>query len=515
MKFLLDTNIVLGIEDNRPIDGTFSLLARKCSEYGIKLFIDSAVIDDVTRDKDEARRKITLSKLQKFEILRPVSQSTIEKISAETGPALRPNDENDIRILAAVSANAVDFLVTEDLGLHRRARRAHLSDRVLTVADTLKFVVQKFDPSEVILPFIKEVKAYEIDRSADIFETLREDYAGFDGWFEHKCARQHRDCWIVETGTEIAGILIPKEETRTDTDASLPGNKILKICTFKMQPRHRGEKFGEQLLKKALWHAQSNNFDVIYLTAFEKQTALITLIEKFGFKKTYTNADGEAIFEKAMLYSDIPFNEKTNALDVDRLIYPRILDNPSIRKFVVPIRPNYHKILFPEIAYAAPLPLFGTSRREDLISTEGRPDRTPGNTIRKVYLCRSPNTNLRPGDIILFYQSKDEDFANSQSITTLGIVEDVSEFGDLDALSQHVARRSVFSIGDLEAMLRENSRPVKVIDFLLVGHSDPSVGLQQLTSAGVFGMRPPQSIATISDEAYRNLKQLLSLGFKL
>ena len=515
MKFLLDTNIILAIEDNRPIDSTFSLLARKSSEHGINLFIDSAIVDDVKRDRDEARRQITLSKLEKFEILRPVSQSVIDKISAETGGALRPNDENDIRILAAASANAVDFLITEDLGLHRRARRANLADRVLTVADALKFVAQKFDPSEVILPFIREVKAYEIDRNADIFESFREDYDGFDHWFEHKCARQHRDCWIVEIGTEIAGLLIPKEESPVDTDATLHGNKILKICTFKMQPAYRGEKFGEQLLKKVLWHAQSNKYDVVYLTAFEKQTALISLLEKFGFKKTYTNDVGEAVFEKAMLYSVVETDEEISVLDLDRLIYPRIFDGPSVRKFIVPIRPNYHKILFPEIAYAAPLPLFGGSRREDLISSTGRADRTPGNTIRKVYLCRSPNTNLRPGDIILFYQSKDEDFANSQSITTLGVVENASEFGELDALSLHVARRSVFSLDNLKAMMQESSRPIKVIDFLLVGHSDPPVSLEHLIRSGIFHSRPPQSISMISDEAYRRLKQQLSFGYNI
>jgi ribosomal protein S18 acetylase RimI-like enzyme len=400
------------------------------------------------------------------------------------------------------------------LGLHRRARRANLSDRVLTVAEALRIVAQQFDPSEVILPFIKEVKAYEIDRNANIFETLREDYDGFDQWFENKCAREHRDCWVVEIGKEIAGLLIPKEESRTDTDATLAGNKILKICTFKMQPKYRGEKFGEQLLKKALWHAQSNNYEVVYLTAFEKQTVLITLLEKFGFKKTYTNPIGEAVFEKAILHSSIDIDEGTNILDLDRLIYPRIIDGPSVRKFIVPIRPNYHKILFPEIAYAAPLPLFGGSRREDLISSTGRADRTPGNTIRKVYLCCSPNTNLRPGDIILFYQSKDEDFANSQSITTLGVVEEVSEFTDLNLLSQHVAKRSVFSMDDLKAMMEERPQPIKAIDFLLIGHGDPPVDLQDLVSAGIFRSRPPQSIAVISDEAYRTLKRLLSIGFK-
>jgi hypothetical protein len=159
--------------------------------------------------------------------------------------------------------------------------------------------------------------------------------------------------------------------------------------------------------------------------------------------------------------------------------------------------------------------LFGGTRREDLISSTGRADRTPGNTIRKVYLCRSPNTNLRPGDIILFYQSKDEDFANSQSITTLGVVEDVSEFTELDALSRHIARRSVFSMDDLKAMIEESSQPVKVIDFLLVGHSDPPVRLRELTASGVFRCRPSQSIAIISDEAYERLKRMLQLGFKI
>jgi ribosomal protein S18 acetylase RimI-like enzyme len=514
MKFLLDTNIILGIEDNRQIDKAFSLLARKWSEHNVKVYIDSAVVDDVNRDRDTARRKITLSKLDKFESLRPASQNIVEKISEQTGVALRPNDESDIRLLAAISANAVDFLITEDLGLHRRARRANLSDRVLTVADALKLVVQQFDQTEVILPFIREVKAYEINRDADIFDTLREDYEGFDLWFENKCAREHRDCWIVEIRSEIAGILIPKEERIGETDASLPGAKILKICTFKMKPEYRGEKFGEQLLKKILWHAQSNNFEVVYLTAFEKQTGLISLLERFGFKKTYTNKLGEGVFEKQMIYSEIEPPERINVLETDRQIYPRIVDGPVVNKFLVPIIPDYHRVLFPEIAYAKPLPLFGGQQREDLIANIGRPDRTPGNTIGKVYLCRSPNTKLRPGDIILFYQSKDEDFANSQSITTLGVIEEVNHFTEADSLAEHIARRSVFSKSEIDAMFQSRNSPVKVIDFLLVGHSDPPIPLDNLIKLNVINSRPPQSITGISESAYQALKPLLNFGFR-
>jgi hypothetical protein len=94
-------------------------------------------------------------------------------------------------------------------------------------------------------------------------------------------------------------------------------------------------------------------------------------------------------------------------------------------------------------------------------------------------------------------------------------VENVSEFGELDALSQHVARRSVFSLDNFKAMMQESSRPIKVIDFLLVGHSDPPVSLEQLIRSGIFHSRTPQSISMISDEAYKRLKQQLSFGYKI
>ena len=73
-------------------------------------------------------------------------------------------------------------------------------------------------------------------------------------------------------------------------------------------------------------------------------------------------------------------------------IYPRYLDDPTIRKFVVPILPNYHKKLFPEAAMNAEAPAQSTGK--------------PGNTIKKVYLCNSPNNQLRAGDLIFFYVTK-------------------------------------------------------------------------------------------------------------
>src|SRR5262245_57876497 len=121
--------------------------------------------------------------------------------------------------------------------------------------------------------------------------------------------------------------------------------------------------------------------------------------------------------------------------DFDREHYPRFCDGPSVRKFCVPIRPDYHRRLFPEIAFGAELPLFPATTFAPMLA-HGSVS-TPGNTIRKVYLCRAKITRMRPGDMLLFYMSKDESYAASQSISTVSIVEQVVEVNVEVAMIQH------------------------------------------------------------------------------
>jgi len=61
----------------------------------------------------------------------------------------------------------------------------------------------------------------------------------------------------------LAGIVVRKDERPGDTDAKLPGDKILKVCTFKVRPESRGIKLGELLLKNVLWFAQRNRYDIV------------------------------------------------------------------------------------------------------------------------------------------------------------------------------------------------------------------------------------------------------------
>src|SRR5262245_42309936 len=122
-KILIDTNVVIGLEDAQPVQASLSELVRVSSEHSVGLFVDAAVYDDVNRDRDPTRRKITISKLAKFQMLRGIPVGSDRELAARFGSIANDNDRSDARLLAAIDAHAVDFLVTQDNGLHRRAAR--------------------------------------------------------------------------------------------------------------------------------------------------------------------------------------------------------------------------------------------------------------------------------------------------------------------------------------------------------------------------------------------------------
>jgi GNAT superfamily N-acetyltransferase len=276
-KLLIDTNVVIGLEDPRPVQASLAELVRLSSEHGVGLFVDGANYDDVARDKDTARRAVTLSKLGKFQKLWEVPAPPNAELVARFGSINSENDKSDVRLLVALDAKAVDFLITRDIRLRRRAERAGLGASALTIEQALQWITQTFAAKSVSLPYVVERKAYQIKQDDAIFASLRTDYPGFDAWFD-KCRKQHRDCWVLEIDNAIAGLVIRKDETHGEAGTRHPGPKILKICTFKVHDDFQGEKFGELLLKQLLWFAQRNDYDLIYVTAYPKHAFLIELL---------------------------------------------------------------------------------------------------------------------------------------------------------------------------------------------------------------------------------------------
>jgi hypothetical protein len=143
-KLLIDTNVVIGLEDPQPVQASLAELVRLSGEHSVGVFVHGANYDDVARDKDDARREVTLSKLAKFQKLRGVPVPDDATLIARFGTISGENDRSDVGLLIALDAKAIDFLVSQDTGLRRRAGRAGLGASVLTVEEALQWIKQTF-----------------------------------------------------------------------------------------------------------------------------------------------------------------------------------------------------------------------------------------------------------------------------------------------------------------------------------------------------------------------------------
>jgi rRNA-processing protein FCF1/GNAT superfamily N-acetyltransferase len=507
IKLLIDTNILIAVEDPGPMDPRVALMLRQCANYSIQIHVEDATIADLDRDENVLRKAASISRAQRFSRLTEIHHPSDEFLADRFGPIRSVNDRGDVRLLATVDRGIADILVTEDVEIHRRASRAGIAERVVTIDEALTWIEKTFGEKNVHLPRIEDRVAYQIDSTDPLFETLCADYPGFPHWYDERCIRQHRRCWVARIGGGLAGLVIRKEESRAASGVKLPGEKILKLCTFKVHAPNQGEKLGEQLLKQALWYAQCNNFDVLYATAYPKHSVLVALFESFGFCATETLANGELRIEKGLYHSNLPTFDRNNVVAQARSIYPRFFEPPAVPAFVVPIRPDYHRRLFPELS-----PL---DQQTDMFpeSQEFLPGR-PGNTIRKVYLCRATTSELTPGSILLFYHVKSEHSALSQRITSIGVLEGDSQARSLIELQRLTARRSVFSVDQLNALDAQIENPVRVLDFLLVGHLREPLGIEECRSNGLLNS-PPQSIGRLSTQSYQRLSARIQPSYAI
>src|SRR5258706_13947798 len=110
-KLLVDTNVVIALEDPQPVQASLAELFRLCNEHSVGLFVDGANYDDVARDRNDQRRKITFSKLAKFQRLGDIPLPDEAALAVRFGPIKSENDRSDVRLLAILVSKAVDFLV--------------------------------------------------------------------------------------------------------------------------------------------------------------------------------------------------------------------------------------------------------------------------------------------------------------------------------------------------------------------------------------------------------------------
>ncbi len=192
-------------------------------------------------------------------------------------------------------------------------------------------------------------------------------------------------------------------------------DKILKICTFKIKEKFRGEKFGEQLLKQILWWSHKNNYELVYLTVYPKHKNLVDLLFQYGFE-SIGRAKGELYLAKSFATGVLSTEPQSEILAYHRQYYPAFISDETVSKFLIPIHADYYAKLFPENVNKRQVGLFDAAG-----GIHG--SRIPGNTIRKVYVCHAQINTIRLGDILLFFHLKNNNSLDSRCLITVGIVD--------------------------------------------------------------------------------------------
>jgi hypothetical protein len=399
----------------------------------------------------------------------------------------RSSDLVDNSILYAVYKNAVDFLITEDRGIHKKANRIRIDDRVLFINDAILLHRQYVHKEWIINPpALIQKYVYNLSLADAFFDSLKKEYEGFEDWFQ-RISKEGRKCWVHygEKGN-IRALLIYKIEDETIySDPPLPKKKRLKLSTFKVA--YEGHKIGELFIKLSVDIAIQNEISEIYLTHFSaSEDRLVDLISEYGFKKVAVNDRGEEIFLKKLMIEQTDMSV-LSPTDIAIEFYPSFYDGPQVRKFIVPICPEYHGRLFTD--YPGRQLTLSESVGDFIIE---------GNTISKAYICHAKPKRMQVGDILLFYLSK------LQKLTSIGTVEFVkTEIRDSQEILRFVGKRTVYSLSEIEEI---SKKPATVILFRQHFHLHNPLSLKELKNMGILA-GPPQSIILISNERYDKIKR--------
>jgi len=489
-RILIDTNIIIYREDIKEVPEEVQELLRILNETEHRVVTHPLSIKEIRNDKNVERRKIILSKLGTYPVIESPPSPDKDFIYS-VGKSNNIHDIIDNNLLYCVYRDVVDFLITEDREIHKKANRIGISNRVFNVSEALDYF--KREAAERILhpPPIKYVPVYSLDSNDSIFDSLKEEYPGFNDWWKKIC-REGRKAWVHYINGKIGAILILKEENEAIYSIPpLPKKKRLKICLLKVDPIDRGLKIGELFIKISVQTAIQKNIDEIYLTHFTKTNDfLVSLIEEYGFCKTSKKNNGEDVFVKQL----IPDKTKTYPPQVIyKMFYPSFYDGIKVNKFIVPIKPEWHNRLFTEYK----------ERQLTLFESIGK-FIVEGNTIKKAYLSHSKIKEIKEGDILLFYRSGD-----IKGITSLGIVERVYDnITDSNKIISYVGKRSVYSRPEIEEMAKE---PTKVILFWWIMHFRKPLKYRDLLGYGIL-KGPPQTITKIPHEKYLRIKKEVEIN---
>ena len=493
MRVLLDTNIIIHRESHRVFNEDIGTLFHWLDRLRADKCIHPLSIDELKKNSNKDTVSTFMAKLRSYIQLKTVAPDSKEIIEIRAKYDQNKNDNIDTSLLNEVHNHRVDFLITEDRKIHKKAKELNTSNKVFTIDQFLeKAIAENPELTDYNILSIRKKYFGQIGLESPFFDSFRGDYEGFDRWFNRKADEESYVC-LSENNDIFAFLYLKiegKDESYNNIDPVLEPKKRLKIGTFKVVSN--GYKLGERFLRIIFDNAIKQKVDEIYVTLFnktEEHMRLIGLLSDWGFyehgiKKISTG--DELVFVRNLR------NFTNNHLP--KLTYPFVID--PLRYFIVPIYPDYHTELLPDSIL---------NNESPMNYVESEPHR---NAIQKVYISRSQNKNLKTGDLILFYRTKTPGTSAyyTSVLTTIGVVDNI--YKNIDSEKEFInlcRKRSVFSDDDLRK--HWNYKPIRpfVVNFLYLYSLPKKLNLKSLINLGVIPNvnSAPRGFEAISREKFQ------------
>lgn len=502
MKILLDTNILIHRERSNVTREDIGILFQWFDKLGATKCIHPASAEELAKHADPKVVKSMMVKIKSYRQLRTRAEDTPE-IAELRKHDFTKNAQIDTDLLAELAARRVEFIVTEDRGIHRKASAVGLKELVFTI-DSFLEKANSENPELVDYGVLSVRKAYfgNINLEDPFFDSFRRDYEGFDNWFNRKA---DDEAYICESeGGSVAAFLYLKregpEENYYDISPAFAPKQRLKIGTFKVIAN--GFKLGERFLKIIFDNAIQYSVDEIYVTVFQssdEHERLISMLKEWGFEEygeKVTPTGTEVVLCRTM---NPDFNNSN-----PRKTYPFV--TRSTRQFIVPIYPAYHTELLPDS-------ILTTESAHNFV--DNKPNR---NAVSKVYISRSIERDILPGDSIVFYRTRTgQGSAHFTSVaTTIGVVQEVfDDIPDLETFLRLCRKRSVFTDDELKAHWDYNprSRPF-IVNFLQVHSLPRRPNLSTLKNEGIIE-EAPRGFELLTQEAFDRLLEISNANERL
>ena len=460
MKALLDTNIIIHREANKIVSQDIGILYRWLDRGLYTKCIHSATIEEVKKNPCKETVDLFLVKLESYEIIDIPSplQDEVKTVSRHFDTT--ENDKVDTILLNEIFVERVDILITEDKKIHRKAKELGIKDKVFTIDS---FLEKTFAEHPELINYkvlnVQKLKFGKIDLNDTFFDTLKEDYLGFDKWFIRKYDEEAYITINSNNGMLLSFLYLKVEdenENYSNINPQFSAKRRLKVGTFKVISN--GFRLGERFVKIIFDNALKNQVQEIYVTIYNKrpeQRKLIELLEQWGFV-LWGKKGEELVYVR-------DFSPKFDIKNL-KCCFPYISKEKNV--YIVPIYPEYHTELLPDS-------ILNTESPEEFI--EDFPHR---NCINKVYVSRAMEPYPSIGDILVFYRTGGY---YKSVITTIGeVVEVKADFQDENDFILYCRKKSVYPELALREMWRYSTRKPFVVNFLYTYSFPHRINMKEL-----------------------------------